>query len=75
MPTRSSKSAARLRDWVVFMPSCNFSDSVICVPMVSTGFSEVIGSWKDHGDFFAADEPHLVGFECQQIAPFKHHCA
>jgi hypothetical protein len=28
------------------MPVCARSASTICAPMVCTGFSEVIGSWK-----------------------------
>jgi hypothetical protein len=44
-PARAAPSArARARGPV--QPSCSRSDSAIWSPMVSTGFSEVIGSWK-----------------------------
>ena len=46
MPTRPSSSIARLCAAVRSMPRCCSSVSVICRPIVSTGFSEVIGSWN-----------------------------
>jgi len=35
--------------------------------MVSTGFREVIGSWKDHGNLAAPDAPHLLVADLQQV--------
>ena len=46
MPTMARSSAALVRAccFVMFMWSSNVS--VICLPMLSTGFREVMGSWK-----------------------------
>ncbi len=46
MPTDSSSSAAWSRASPPFRPRCRSRISVICRPMVSTGLSELIGSWK-----------------------------
>src|SRR6266545_1144487 len=46
MPTSSSSSMVRLRAAPRSMPLCSSSASLICRPIVKTGFSEVIGSWK-----------------------------
>ena len=47
MPTRSSASARPLvRVLALDIPKCVSSASRICRPIVSTGFSDVIGSWK-----------------------------
>ena len=46
MPTRSSSSAARASAARFDSPKCVWSASRICRPIVSTGFSAVIGSWK-----------------------------
>ena len=46
MPTdRSSSSAVSLAKFV-FMSKCSLSDSVIWRPILTTGLSEVMGSWK-----------------------------
>ena len=46
-PTTSSSSTVRLRAAPLLMPSlCAISASEIWTPTVSTGFSDVIGSWK-----------------------------
>src|SRR5512132_3570383 len=46
MPTRSSASAAVCSASLRPIPKCVSSASRICRPIVRTGFSEVIGSWK-----------------------------
>ena len=46
MPTSVSSSIARARDFASSMPRWMVSGSVICSPILSTGLSEVIGSWK-----------------------------
>src|SRR5919201_1224568 len=46
MPTRSSDSAAVFSASLRSMPKCVSSASRICRPIVSTGFNDVIGSWK-----------------------------
>src|ERR1041384_4080104 len=46
MPTWSSSSVARMSAAFLFMPKCVSSASRICRPIVSTGFNDVIGSWK-----------------------------
>ena len=46
MPTILSRSTARARAAASVMPRWISSGSMIWKPMVSTGFSEVIGSWK-----------------------------
>ena len=46
MPTISSSSMARARDSDSSSPMCRRMTSTIWLPMVRTGFSEVIGSWK-----------------------------
>jgi len=46
MPTRARSSVARTRAAAGAMPRWISSPSVIWRPMESTGFSEVIGSWK-----------------------------
>jgi len=46
MPTRSSISPARVHAARLDSFWCRISTSAICSPIVSTGFSEVIGSWK-----------------------------
>ena len=46
IPTRISSSMARSRACTAPMPKCCRSTSVICRPMLSTGFSAVSGSWK-----------------------------
>ncbi len=46
MPTRESSSTARAWDWALVMARCVSTVSVSWRPMVSTGLSEVIGSWK-----------------------------
>ena len=44
MPTSAKSSTARTRAWVVSISMCACRVSTICVPMLSTGLSEVIGS-------------------------------
>ena len=46
MPTIFSSSSARARAWASLMLRWISSGSMIWKPMVSTGFNEVIGSWK-----------------------------
>src|SRR6476659_8593085 len=46
MCTLSSSSIARFRASARFIFRWRSSTSVICVPILSVGFSEVIGSWK-----------------------------
>ena len=46
MPTSASSSAPRRTAAGVSMPRCACRVSTICVPTVSTGLSDVIGSWK-----------------------------
>src|SRR5262245_9333589 len=46
MPTRLSSSAARTRAWAELMPRWISAGSVSWRPIVSTGLSDVIGSWK-----------------------------
>ena len=46
MRTRSSISMARLKAALRSMSRCRISASAICLPMVITGLSDVIGSWK-----------------------------
>src|SRR5882762_7820201 len=46
MPTIERSSAARVRAAVGVMARCVSRPSVICRPIVSTGLSEVIGTWK-----------------------------
>ena len=46
IPTSSSISTDRSKAALLETRSCTRTDSVICMPMVKTGFSEVMGSWK-----------------------------
>ena len=46
MPTAAKSSTPRCVAVAVSMPRWACRVSMICVPMVSTGLSEVIGSWK-----------------------------
>ena len=46
MPTSVSSSIARARAVASSMPRWMVSGSMICSPILSTGLSEVIGSWK-----------------------------
>ena len=55
-----SISTARSATGVVDMPRWISRPSVSCRPMVSTGLSEVIGSWKIMRDLAAPDAAHLV---------------
>ena len=51
------------------------SGSVICRPIVSTGLSEVIGSWKIMRDVAAADLAHLLVGQRQQVAAVEQDLA
>ena len=57
------------------MPKCTSSASRICRPMVSTGLSEVIGSWK----IIAISRPRIVAqllvVEREQVAAAEHRRA
>ncbi len=46
MPVRVSNSMARARAAFLARPSCSSSTSPIWLPIVYSGFSAVIGSWK-----------------------------
>ncbi len=46
MPTSASSSSARFCAVAQSTPRCCSTASVICRPIVSTGLSEVIGSWN-----------------------------
>ena len=46
IPTMFRSSMARLRASLADNFKCRIIDSVICFPIVNTGFSEVMGSWK-----------------------------
>jgi len=48
--------------------SCAWITSITCMPIVNTGFSDVIGSWKHHADVVAADPADLFPRELQQVA-------
>ena len=45
--------------------------SVICLPMVRTGFSEVIGSWNHHRNAVAADLADLGFVELEEVVASK----
>src|SRR5262249_42678531 len=66
IPTIESSSAARARAAVGVMPMCVSSPSVICRPMLRTGLSEVIGSWK-----IIAISPHRVVAERGEAPALK----
>ena len=59
---RALRAASRSRPW------CRVSVSVICRPMVSTGLSEVIGSWKIIEMSLPRIVAHLALGELQQVA-------
>ena len=58
----AATAASRDRSW------CSRIASAIWSPMVSTGLSEVIGSWKIIDDLVAADVAHRRFVELQQVA-------
>ena len=64
MPTISRSSTARRCACARSIFKCSSSDSVICLPMVSTGFSEVMGSWK----IMAMRLPRMVRICCSLTA-------
>ena len=51
--------------------SCCRITSVSCMPIVNTGFSEVIGSWKIMLISLAADLADLVPATAQQVASLE----
>ena len=51
---------------------CRLIVSMICVPIVSVGFSEVIGSWKIIPISRAAHVLELPLGELRQVAPVEH---
>ena len=73
-PRRATRRCAVFAAW----PSssrCSCSVSISCVPMVSTGLSEVIGSWNTT----ASERPRSLRrrsrSKARQILPVEHHAA
>ena len=60
MLTASSSSIARSRAARPRAMPCTISVSSIWLPIVKTGLSAVIGSWKTSADLGAADLLHLA---------------
>ena len=57
------------------MPRWACSVSMICVPMVSTGLSEVIGSWKTTASSGPRSRRSASGGRRREIAAVEHHPA
>src|SRR5881397_1437802 len=74
MPTMESSSASRARAAVGAIPRCVSSPSVIWRPIVSTGLSEVMGSWKIIA-ISLPDAPHRFFVQRQEVAPLEEDAA
>src|SRR5580765_8414012 len=74
MPTALSSSSARARAWRFDTSRCSRIASTSCAPIVLTGFSEVIGSWK----IMAISSPRIERswreFIFRRSLPFQRAC-
>ena len=73
MPTIRRSSTARSRASASLIPLWMNSGSMICSPMVSTGLSEVIGSWK----IIEMSRPRMARISSsdrsEEVAAFEQH--
>ena len=75
MPTSSQQLDGALAGRRAAMPLWSSSASLIWRPIVSTGFSEVIGSWKIMAMSLPRTFRMLVFFELEQVAAVEDDLA